>query len=203
MSPVENTLTITAALSEIKMLDLRINKKIRTGVFVGIKVGEKSTSNFKAQSDWDSIKALVDRRSEIKALIMASNAVTKVTVNKDEMTIAEAIEKKDSIRYLLDLSEALKYQKTNADQKIETLNLKAQTRLDKILEASASSDNDSEALKELTESFNAMNNAKLDDQIDIQSKIEALDENISGFESEVDIALSISNATTMITLTTK
>lgn len=75
-------ITITRALTELKTLDKRIQKAIDSGTFVSFygqffKPDENSKS---AQSNYQSIMDLLERRKQIKSLIVMSNAVTKVII---------------------------------------------------------------------------------------------------------------------------
>ena len=48
-------------------------------------------------SDFQSLNDLIKRRNQVKNAIVSSNAVTKVTVGGQTMTVAEAIEYKTII----------------------------------------------------------------------------------------------------------
>ena len=98
-------MSIHQALSELKLLDNRIERAISSGRFIGTKklveskVSQTRTSvkefNERAKADLDSVRALIERRSAIKSKIVASNATTKVIIGGTEYTVAEAIERKE------------------------------------------------------------------------------------------------------------
>ena len=102
-------MSIHQALSELKLLDSRIERAINSGRFIGTKklveskVSQTRTTvkdfNVSAKADLESVRALIERRSEIKSKIVASNAKTKVTIGGTKYTVAEAIERKSSISY--------------------------------------------------------------------------------------------------------
>jgi hypothetical protein len=198
-------MTVHAALAELKKLDQRINRAIRTGRFVGTIKGEKSTEKvqnttetreeFKvsAKADFDSATDLINRRNEIKKAITLSNATTKAQVGTLEMTVAEAIEMKSSIEYKKDFKRALEIQYSSAISNIERANEKVEANMDKILESMGK-----DANKEFIDNYRATYSFSIIDPISIKEKIESLAKEIEDFESNVDIALSVSNATTFI-----
>lgn len=61
------------------------------------------------QASYDKVMGLISYRHKIKALVVQSNACTKVIVGKEEMTVAEAIERKQSIQYEKDLLEVMQH----------------------------------------------------------------------------------------------
>lgn len=198
-------MTVHAALAELKKLDQRINRAIRNGKFVGTIKGSKASEKvqnttetrdeFKvsAKADFDSATDLINRRNEIKKAITLSNATTKTQVGSREMTVAEAIEMKASIEYKKDLKRALDIQYSSAISTIERANEKVETNMDKILESMGK-----DANKEFIDNYRATYNYSIVDPIAIKQKIEELAKEIEDFESNVDIALSVSNATTFI-----
>ena len=200
-------MTIHAALAELKKLDQRINRAIRNGRFVGTIKGQKSNEKvqntvetreeFKvtAKAAFDSATDLIKRRNEIKKAITLSNATTKTKVGEKEMTVAEAIEMKTSIEYKKDLKRALDIQYSSAIATIERANEKVESNMDRILESMGK-----DANKEFIDNYRATYSYSVVDPISIKEKIEELSKEIEDFESNVDIALSVSNATTFITI---
>ena len=100
-------MSIHRGLSELKMLDKRIERNIKEGKFVGSKKRSAENVNNTTLSkemfiesikgEYKSIQALINRRTEIKRLIVLSNAKTIVTVGDKEYTVAEAIENKKEL----------------------------------------------------------------------------------------------------------
>src|SRR5690606_13391079 len=101
------TLSIAGALVELKLLDKRIEKATGNGLFVSYKLGQNVPKLFKNSEEMlttikashQSVTALITRRNMIKSAIVVSNATTKVTIGDESMTVAEAIERKNSIYY--------------------------------------------------------------------------------------------------------
>lgn len=201
-------LTIHAGLAELKKLDQRINRAIRRGKFVGYIKGIESTEKvygtaqtieeFKvsAKADINSVEDLIKRRDAIKKAITISNALTKTEIGKVTMTVAEAIEMKTSIQYKKDLKRCLEYQYTEALQAIERANQSVETALNEILKNMDKDNN--KRVKEFTEDYRKTSGYTIVDPMDIKKRIDTLAEEIEDFESHVDIALSVSNATTFI-----
>ena len=89
-------ISVTRALAEVKSLNDRIEKATRGSVFVSITTGGKVTNGGDLQATSNALKAnlqsvndLIDRRNLVKGAIIRSNAVTNVTINGLEMSVAE------------------------------------------------------------------------------------------------------------------
>ena len=98
-------LTIHRALTELKMLNHRIEATTHevSVVLPNRKSNEKINGieikdyEKQMQASYDKVTSLIEYRNRIKALVVESNAITKVIIGKDEMTVAEAIERKQSM----------------------------------------------------------------------------------------------------------
>lgn len=121
------TMTIHEALSELKMLDNRISSKINGSVFAfankhsNNKIAGKTIDAYleAAESNYQSITDLLNRRKAIRNALSQSNAVTKVTIGGREYTIAEAIEmKKSGMSNYHTLLTEMTHQLTNANATI-------------------------------------------------------------------------------------
>ncbi len=194
-------MTITRSLVKLKLIDKRINKEIRNSCFITSKIGQEiKNTSCNAEADLQSVNDLIKHRSDIKAAIMKSNSTTIVKINADEMTVAEAIEKKSSIEYLDTLLDELREQRFDTTNAIERTNGISQDRLDRILESTFGKELKARPteITEVSETFWKANKAKVHDTIQIDKKIEELDEYLDGFRAEVDLCLSESNAKTFI-----
>lgn len=193
-------ISITRALVELKTLDSRIQKKIDTSVFVSYK-GQfhQPVEGMKdAAANFQSISDLIERRKNIKSAIVTSNATTKVTICGTEMSVAEAIETKSSIKHKKTLLAVLKSQYGNAVANVEAVNAKVR----KDIEHKSSRDGDKEkqqmSLEEFSKTYVSLHGVELFDPIKVSQKIEQLEQFITQFEQEVDYVLSEKNATTLI-----
>ena len=194
-------ISITRALNELKLLDKRIEKTILSSKFLTLKINEKNQDNdFKPKENLQSINDLIKRRSLMKSKIMESNAETEVTIAGTKMTVVEAIELKDSIKYKKKLLEKLVKDCKSTRASIENINSDVKERLDVLLQShfgkdAKVKDSDTEAI---IKPFMNMNEAKEVDLINIDNIIISLTGEIDSFESEVDFILSESNAITKI-----
>ena len=204
-------ITVTRALGELKLLDKRIGDSIRGVAAVEIVLdgkilnGRVTQDEFteKAKANLHSVRDLIKRRTGIKEALVASNAATSLTVAGKSMTVAAAIERKSSIEYEKALLAHLRTQNQVAEQKTEKLKAEVQTRLDALLNQHFGG-KDSKVTKEdmevISGPFLKRNEPSLLDPIKIAATIEALQKEIDDFATEVDWALTESNARTMITV---
>ena len=200
---------VTKALNELKLLDSRIYNEIRSAQFVSAaKTIEKKVNphctkeEFKQQAEasFQSITDLIARRGRIKAAVVDSNAKTKLTVNGQEMTVAEAIELKTSIDYEVSLLNTLKSQRNTAQSAAVKNNLALEERIDKYIESMLGKEakGKKDDYSEMIEPIREANEFSIVDPIGVDKKIEELENRIIGFKSEVDSALQISNCITWI-----
>ncbi len=209
MEKQKQKMTLHRALSELKLIDSKITKQITDIIPVGLaQKGKLVNGQFKqdefeksAQSKFQSVNDLIERKSEIKSAIVIANSETKVKVAGVEMTIAQAINKKNSIELKKALAKHMKdvYVRTTGalNKNNETVN----GNLQKLLEASFGKDNvksDSEDVTAISKPFLEQNAFHLIDPLEINKKLEAIETEISQFEADVDSALSEVNAVTFI-----
>ena len=208
---INETMTVHEALSELKMLDKRIRASINRSTLCvsnkhsNQKIGGKSIEDFKqeAKSSYESIKALIRRRSAIRNALSVSNAKTIVTIGGVEYSIAEAIEMKntgvDNYRVLL---EHMSYQMTSACNDVirgngDTLQKKADDYV-AALYGSKDKGVDADTIANAREAYVDANTIDFIDPIDVKREIDRLDAFIEQFKAEVDSKISISNALTSI-----
>lgn len=197
----QHSITVTRALVELKTVDRRIKKAQEGCVFVTYKSGSEDTPKNKiTESKLQKVTDLIERRKALKAAIVKSNAITTVKIGDREYTVAEAIERKSSISYEKELLRDMKVQLGNVTRQVEVFNEKVQAKLDGMLEKSFGSNQKASAdeLKAFSESYLRSNRAEIVDPLDLGERIEKLETKIVDFESEVDLVLSESNATTTI-----
>jgi hypothetical protein len=108
-------MTIHRALSELKLIGLRIEKAIDQFNPSGIMQKEKLVNGVHTQEhftatvteNYQSVNALIDRRNKIKSAIVTANSNTKCSVGGKEMTIAEAINYKAIVLFKKKLIETM------------------------------------------------------------------------------------------------
>ncbi|WFD10742.1 hypothetical protein [Tepidibacter hydrothermalis] len=201
-------ITITRGLVELKLLDKRINDRITSVNFLGVIQGKKDITTKllrkeelekEAKSGLQSIKDLIERRKRIKSLIVASNAETQVTISDKKYTVAEAIERKNSIEYEKELLRELRFQLEKAESEITRQNKKMEETLENLLGQQLMSEKKkTEDAEQFIKSYKELNEYRIFDPISIRKSIKEIDEEIDMFLAEVDFTLSESNATTFI-----
>lgn len=204
-------MTIHKALAELKTMDKRITNAINDGRYCvankhsNTKISGISVAEYRAkmQGDYDRDMSLIERRNAMKRAVALSNAKTMVTIHGVEYTVVEAIDMKNhGIEYYELLLAELKrqYQKEQAIIVLrngDELERKAEKYIVDLYgsnEDAKKGENATQAKKEYIE----LNSYDFIDEIKIVDKIRELEDNISAFESEVDSALSVSNALTEI-----
>ena len=106
-------MSITRALAEIKRIDDRIETSLTNSEFVGVTIGKGDKQRMhqvsqtpqqaisKFQSNKDSLDNLFTQRARIKAAIVKSNAETFISLGKESISVAEAIERKRSLTSII------------------------------------------------------------------------------------------------------
>lgn len=201
-------ITIHRALAELKLADSKISKKTRNVLVVGYKKAEGLVNgktelakfNTDSQGQYDSMRALINRKNALKAAIVASNAITVVKIGDTEMTVAEAITRKSFINLETNYVEALKKNLAAVQRTIENNNATVDANALELVKTTLGRDadvNSAEALA-VSKSYTDLNKLTLVDPISIEETIKTLEEDIENFNAEVDAILSESNATTTI-----
>ena len=199
-------MSITQALAELKLLDKRLSKHLDAPVWADVSTVSKPVDAEKlktrATSEYQSFMALVTRRDAIKRAIVLSNATTRVTIDKWEGTVAEAIEHKKSIQYKQNLLDVMKAQLLQVRATFEAQKTAVDTRLERLLQSELGKDvkTNPETITALSTSFRNNNKVELVDPLDLASKITALESEIDSFETNVDWVLSEANGRTMISV---
>lgn len=201
-------LSLHRALSELKMLNARIDAATTDVVLVrenrksNEKIEGMSIEDFKKhmQGSYDKVMSLIQYRNRLKALVVTSNAKTIVTIGTQTMTVAEAIERKQSIELEKAVVEKLRRQYHRAITQVTRINEELPEKLETyLINILGNKDKQSpDEVKLHTETFMKRNEYELIDPMDIKKILETLTAQIEEFESEVDAVLSESNATTFI-----
>ena len=210
MIMIHEKMTVHKALAELKTLDDRINSEITGSVFVranrhnNIKIFGKAIPDFMAdtESSYQSVKALINRRNAMKRAVVLSNAITKVEIGGVEYTVAEAIEmNKHGMENLVDLRDCLREQYSSVKRMGESENG------DKLVKACENYIQATFGTKEKINNpdiemaqkvYMTNNTYDIVTGFDIEKVIKELTDRIDAFKAEVDSALSVSNALTVI-----
>lgn len=197
-------MTCTEALVELKLLTKRISSATSSIQAISYMSGgvlasaEKDPAKFlwNAQANIQSANALIKRRTLIKEALVLSNATTEVTIGSTKMLVATAIERKESISFERELLRELSVQYANAIQDVERLTAHVQREVDDQVKQMGSVSG--ELIAETRGKLLEQRKVTIHDPIGLLSVIDKLRESIDTFEAEVDVKLSISNATTVL-----
>lgn len=211
MATVEK-MTIHKALCELKILDSRINNAISSARFcLANKHSNEKVNGVTVEEYQETMKAsynkasdLIRRREAIKRAVVLSNAKTIVKIGGKEYTVAEAIEMNNhGIDLKLQLKNAMKKQYDSAMAAIISKNSVVDDKATEYvvgLFEQKESKTANEEYEKARKSYIEANTMELIDPVNILEKIEALEVEIADFTTEVDSALSVSNALTEITV---
>ena len=207
---IHEKMTVHKALAELKTLDDRINSEITGSVFVranrhnNTKIFGKTIPDFMAdtESSYQSVKALINRRNAMKRAVVLSNAITKVNIGGVEYTVAEAIEMNNhGMENLVELRNCLREQYSSVKRMVESENG------DKLVKACENYIQATFGTKEKINNpdiemaqkvYMTNNTYDIVTGLDIEKVIKELTDRIDAFKAEVDSALSVSNALTVI-----
>lgn len=208
-------MTIHNALAELKTLDARIEKAIRETPYVlaakhsAEKINGMSIADFKTQikSCYQKATDLIARRDAMKRAVVLSNANTKITIGGNEYTVAEAIEMKNhGIEFKERLLNAMIYAYNDAQNDLsrnsgDSLERKAEQYVLAVIQAQPKDSKmtvDSDAMQSLRKTYIENNTYDLIDPLGVANVIKSLEDEINKFNTEIDAALSCSNALTVI-----
>lgn len=203
-------MTIHKALTELSIIDDRIEdaivkinpvlaKKHSVAKVNGI---EMTDFDAEVKSVYQKATDLIKRREAIKRAVVKSNAKTVVKIGDEEYTVAEAIDMKN---HGIEYEERLMRRLTDcydycAQRVLENNASELEARADAFITSIyGNKDNakTAEAVK-AREDFIESNAYEIHDPLGVQKIISELDEKIDTFRTDVDSALSVSNALTEI-----
>ena len=202
-------ISITRAFSLKKTLVERFNKELANSKLIGVAVGKKMSDTYvsyapedfekQAVESFQSITDIAKILVEIRTKIDQSNFVTKVKIGGVEMTVLEAIRKKDEIAkkaaLVVNLRGQLRVQRSLFERAIANNN----SRVERIVsEQTASGVKDKNLEETVRENIDALYAVSFVDPLKLEEKIKELEKEVEDFTSEVDFALSESNSTTYI-----
>ena len=210
---IKEEMNVHKALAELKVLNNRITNKIVDTKFcvankaTNSKIGGKSIENWMndVRGNYQSINDLINRRNAIKRAVNLSNASNTVNINGKTYSVAEAIEMK---QYGIELYETLlremKHDFTKANNEVannnEVTEAKAMEYAKQCMDKEKTTVEGLREVENLRSSYYEKHKTELIDPIDISTQIRELEAYIDKFSSEVDSAISVSNATTVITI---
>ena len=201
------TQSITRSLVELKTLDEKITKLTSEGLFMSFKTKSKNSGitedEFRRTADesFARLEGMIRRRDLIKTLILESNLVARVTVAGREMSVAQAIEFKNTIEYKSRLLEVLKRQRKTVLAEQEAHKVRLQTKIDDNIKIICGKEKpDASVIATVTDGITKSDPIEVFDPLNLEVLIRTMEEDVLNFRANVDFALSESNATTQITI---
>jgi hypothetical protein len=205
-------ITITRALSELKMLKKKLDKEVRDLKAIAVQHGSKlrGSNSYIRPEDFSnqaiaqiqSIEAIQARILDIKTKIDISNSTTVVTIGGVAYTVLEALAKKSLIEYSETYLTSLKLQYKNATNDYESALGENRYKVEKQLEDWSRNNNNSkptpDAEKNIVSTIEQIYEVKLVDPCMLSDKIKSLEKQIEDFKLNIDYALSESNSITSI-----
>ena len=202
---------VTQALNELKTLDARISRAIRNATFIaGAKTSDtkvvpgttKEDFVKNAKASHDSIEDLINRRETIKSAIIESNAKTTIEICGKEISVAKAIDMKDSIIYKKQLLTQMVTQRDGAKAKVARENITMENKIDQLVSTAFGKESKQNIKPEdydsIANPYRTSNEYSLVDPLKLDEKIEELERFIEDFEATVDAKLQVSNCVTYI-----
>lgn len=207
---IHEKMTVHKALAELKTLDDRINSEITGSIFVkanrhnNMKIFGKSVEDFRADttSSLQSVMALIERRNAMKRAVVLSNAVTKIEIGGTKYTVAEAIEMNNhGMENWIDFRDFLRDQYSSVKRMVESENgEKLANACENYIQTMFGSKDkinnpDIEAARKMyidSHSYDIVTGFNIEEIIAVITK------KIDDFKAEIDSALSVSNALTII-----
>lgn len=200
-------MTVTRALVELKTLDARILKAISN--LKAISVRQRDTDHIngvpvaqfeaEAKAEFQSVQDLIAYRNRVKAAVIRSNANLSIDISGQQYTVAEAIERKATLKYERELISTLRNQVSQAERVLENHNAQLDYRVDQHLTQLFGSDKkDVTKVTELTKQLKDGKDAVLVDPIGARKAYQDRLQELENFEKEVDVVLSEANATSLI-----
>jgi len=208
----ETQISVSRGLSRLKTIEAQITAETQRFEPLAITVGGKLKNGENKEDVTKDLKAakqsltdLITHRNRLKSAIIRSNSETKVMIAGLTLTVAEVIDRKNSIALEKNLCDHLMGKVGVYDRNLLTLQDGVTRRHDDLLQAAlgkegATKSAGSEEFKAISDTFMDRNKVELFDPLNVPDMIQKLQDNIRNFEGEVDVILSESNARTMITI---
>ena len=203
-------ITLTEALATLKVLRAKQDNLVRTGTFVGVsardKVGSqaKEVASAQFQSEFDRLKAFSAKIQEIGAKLYEANSKTTVVVAGKTYTLAEAIYRKghtsEEAERICVLKAALQRAEATAAKAKEVAEKRADQQVETLLAGRNKDTSVADLAVEMRTKLIADEKIEVIDPNKLSDYILAAEEDLVSFSTEVDVAISLVNATTKITV---
>ena len=206
-------ITITEALRERKLLKARIERAIIQAKPFGLVLGDAQKPEQRiyqtsealvvtCKASVQSVLDMLERYDNLVSEIIKSNASTVVTVAGIEMKVAEAVERRDSMKRREAFVNHIESSLANFATKVGILEREMDAKINKQVADTKTEAMDADEIKALTEETTArvkkVSEPKLLDPCDMQGKLVLMKGNVTAFFDELETKLNVSNALTTI-----
>lgn len=205
-------MSVTRALATLTKVEEKIQKRIEALNTIHIAKGTdanrqipgsiQSVEDFEksAQADFQGVQDLLAVRDDLKAKVVQSNAVTKVEIAGESMTVAQAIERKRTIVFKELLLGKLKSQYNHAQVRLNRDTQEFEAKLEAARAPYVQRDKapDAAQLAVVEAPVRSMGTPSIVDPLCLADRIRSLEAEIEDFKSNVDFVLSESNARTEV-----
>lgn len=205
-------MSVTRALATLTKVEEKIQKRIEALNTIHIAKGTdanrqipgslQSVEDFEksAQADFQGVQDLLAVRDDLKAKVVQSNAVTKVEIAGESMTVAQAIERKRTIVFKELLLGKLKSQYNHAQVRLNRDTQEFEAKLEAARAPYVQRDKapDAAQLAVVEAPVRSMGTPSIVDPLGLADRIRSLEAEIEDFKSNVDFVLSESNARTEV-----
>lgn len=205
-------MSVTRALATLTKVEEKIQKRIEALNTIHIAKGTdanrqipgsiQSVEDFEksAQEDFQGVQDLLAVRDDLKAKVVQSNAVTKVEIAGESMTVAQAIERKRTIVFKELLLGKLKSQYNHAQVRLNRDTHEFEAKLEAARAPYVQRDKapDAAQLAVVEAPVRSMGTPSIVDPLGLADRIRSLEAEIEDFKSNVDFVLSESNARTEV-----
>ena len=205
-------MSVTRALATLTNVEEKIQKRIEALNTIHIAKGTdanrqipgsiQSVEDFEksAQADFQGVQDLLAVRDDLKAKVVQSNAVTKVEIAGESMTVAQAIERKRTIVFKELLLGKLKSQYNHAQVRLNRDTQEFEAKLEAARAPYVQRDKapDAAQLAVVEAPVRSMGTPSIVDPLGLADRIRSLEAEIEDFKSNVDFVLSESNARTEV-----
>ncbi len=197
-------LTVTRALAELKHLSNVIKKQTALVNFTTLvtkanrhQIAPEQFSKT-CKADFQSLNDLLKRHDTLKSAIIASNATTRVNIGADNLTVAEVIERRQSLPIKKTLLDRMRAQRDTVQRQFEANNTQMEAELQRLLETQFGNSSKTPEIEGISKQFRDSRRAEVLDPLSIDAEIAKLSEYIDNYDKEANLVLSESNAVTKI-----
>ncbi len=201
-------ISLTRLLNEIKLANKKISKKVNEDVMCFDIMSNARLKHYKSEVDMkttvdahlQSITDLITLRDKYKKLLLTANNTVTVKIGDLELTIAEAISKKDTVEQEVSLLRTLQNQMSKVKNKVDSIESENEEKLDNLLRTAMGKDikNGATEIEAITKAFRDNNKVTMCDPSGTEAYMTKQAEELEDFLSNIDFSLSEINAKTEV-----